>query len=52
MEKIKIFDLHSDILYDVYQASLKGDLERFENYHLPKLKNNTVAVFDFIRLLF
>src|SRR5690554_3776752 len=40
MEKIKIFDLHSDILYDVYQASLKGDLERFENYHLPKLKNN------------
>lgn len=40
MEKTKIFDLHSDILYDVYQASLKGDLERFENYHLPQLKNN------------
>lgn len=38
--EIKIFDTHTDILYDVYTKSLEGDLNRFNNYHLPQLKNN------------
>lgn len=40
MMKFKIFDAHSDILYDVYQSSLKGDFNRFKDYHVPQLKNN------------
>ena len=27
--KIKVFDTHTDILFDVYTSSLKGDLNRF-----------------------
>lgn len=38
--KVKIFDAHTDILYDVYQSSLKGDLSRFKDYHYPQLKGN------------
>lgn len=38
--KIKVFDTHTDILFDVYTSSLKGDLNRFNNYHLPQLKGN------------
>lgn len=38
--KIKVFDTHTDILFDVYTKSLEGDLNRFNNYHLPQLKNN------------
>lgn len=38
--KIKIFDAHTDILYDCYKKSLKGDLRRFYDYHLPQLKDN------------
>ena len=41
--KIKVFDAHSDILYDVYQSSLKGDLNRFVNYHEPQLKGNVTG---------
>ncbi len=39
MMKFKIFDAHSDILYDVYQSSLKGDFNRFNEYHVPQLKD-------------
>lgn len=38
--KAKIFDAHTDILYDVYQSSLNGDLKRFKDYHYPQLKDN------------
>ncbi len=38
--KIKVFDAHTDILFDVYKASLKGDLTRFKDYHEPQLKGN------------
>lgn len=37
--KFKVFDAHSDILYDVYQSSLKGDFKRFDEYHLKQLEN-------------
>lgn len=40
---IKIFDNHTDLLYDVYQSSLRGDLTRFKEYHYPQLKNNLVG---------
>jgi len=40
MKNIKIFDCHTDILYDVYQSSLKGDLNRFNTYHKKQLENN------------
>ena len=36
---IIIFDAHADILFDVYQAKLRGDNKRFNDYHLPQLKN-------------
>lgn len=38
--KTKIFDAHTDILYDVYYANKKGDKNRFKDYHYPQLKNN------------
>lgn len=38
--KTKVFDAHTDILYDVYQSYLKDDLTRFKDYHYPQLKNN------------
>ena len=41
--KIKVFDAHSDILYDVYQSRLKGDLNRFVNYHEPQLKGHVTG---------
>ena len=38
--KIKVFDAHTDILFDVYEKSLASDLNRFNDYHLPQLKDN------------
>lgn len=38
--KIKVFDAHTDILFDVYEKSLTSDLNRFNDYHLPQLKDN------------
>ena len=43
--KIKVFDTHTDILFDVYTSSLKGDLNRFNNYHLPQLKAILTAAY-------
>lgn len=40
---MKVFDLHTDILYDVYTYALAGDLERFTDYHLPQLKESIVT---------
>lgn len=39
----KIFDVHTDILYDVYTSLKKGDLNRFENYHLAQLKESVIG---------
>lgn len=37
---IKIFDAHTDILFDCYNAYLNNDSNRFKNYHDKQLKNN------------
>lgn len=39
---MKIFDTHSDMLYDLYKRSLKGDNTRFTDFHVPQLKNSLV----------
>ena len=41
-ENMKIFDTHSDMLYDLYKRSLKGDNTRFTDFHVPQLKNSLV----------
>ncbi len=40
MKKIKVFDAHTDILYDCYQSSLKGDISRFNDYHYNQLNHH------------
>ncbi|HEY8395530.1 MAG TPA: membrane dipeptidase [Bacilli bacterium] len=40
--EVRIFDLHSDILYDLYRSKAEGINNRFENYHVPRLKNSFV----------
>lgn len=40
---MKIFDIHTDILYDVYTASKKEDMNRFKDYHLPQLQNSSIV---------
>lgn len=39
---MKIFDLHSDILYDLYAHCIKGNNNRFNDYHLPQLSDSIV----------
>lgn len=39
---MKLFDLHADIGYDLLEHSLKGDIHRFEEHHLPKLEQGGV----------
>ncbi len=41
--KFKIFDAHTDILFDVYEKSLEGNSNRFNEYHQPQLKNNVTG---------
>lgn len=38
MKYLKYFDIHTDILYDVYVHAKKGNPNRFVEYHLPQLK--------------
>lgn len=38
----KIFDIHTDILYDVYTAYLKNDKNRFKDYHVKQLSNSVI----------
>lgn len=38
----KVFDTHSDMLYDLYMNDLKGVKNRFENFHVPQLLNSNV----------
>lgn len=40
---LKIFDAHTDILYDVYQSYLNNDKNRFLNYHKKQLKNRVTG---------
>jgi len=40
---MKIFDLHTDILYDLYTSWQKGESNRFTKYHLPQLNNSLVV---------
>lgn len=41
--KSKIFDIHSDMLYDLWQSKCKGINNRFNQYHLPQLKNSVIG---------
>lgn len=41
-EKMKIFDTHSDMLYDLYKRTLNGEENRFTDFHVPQLKNSLV----------
>ncbi len=38
----KIFDIHSDMLYDLWQAKLKGIENRFEEKHIKQLKESVI----------
>lgn len=39
---MKIFDTHSDVLYDLYTKKTKGIENRFVDYHVPQLKNSAI----------
>lgn len=39
----KVFDIHSDMLYDLWQAKLKGIENRFESFHVPQLSNSVIS---------
>lgn len=41
-ENMKIFDTHSDMLYDLYKRTLNGEATRFTDFHVPQLKNSLV----------
>lgn len=39
---MQYFDLHTDILYDVYVHAKRGNPNRFMEYHYPQLQNSPV----------
>ena len=39
---MKIFDIHSDMLYDLNKQSLLGNHTRFKDYHVPQLQNSCI----------
>lgn len=39
---MKIFDIHSDMLYDLWQSKLKGIENRFEEFHVKQLENSVI----------
>lgn len=41
-KKMKIFDTHSDMLYDLYTQDLLGNKDRFTNFHVKELNNSVV----------
>lgn len=44
MEKdIKIFDTHSDMLYDLDRKQKRGIEHQFENFHVKQLKNSVIT---------
>lgn len=42
MTSQKIFDTHSDMLYDLYMNKKKGVKNRFNDFHVPQLLNSNV----------
>lgn len=40
---IKIFDTHSDMLYDLDRKKQRGIENQFENYHVRQLKNSVIG---------
>lgn len=40
---MKIFDLHTDILYDLYEQKSKGVSNRFVSYHLKQLQSSPIT---------
>lgn len=38
----KIFDIHSDMLYDLYTSKCKGIENRFNDYHVYQLNNSVI----------
>lgn len=40
---IKIFDCHSDMLYDLDRRSKAGIKDRFSSYHVPQLKDSCIG---------
>lgn len=43
MEKIKIFDTHSDMLFDLARRKMAGIDNRFNDYHVKQLKNSAIG---------
>ncbi len=43
IDDIKIFDTHSDMLYDLDRKKQRGVENQFENYHVPQLSNSLVS---------
>ena len=41
-ETQKVFDTHSDMLYDLYKRTLNGEVNRFKEFHVPQLRNSLV----------
>lgn len=41
-EKMKFFDTHSDMLFDLYNRYEQGEKNRFTSFHVPQLKNSLV----------
>lgn len=39
----KIFDIHTDILYDVYMAFKRENNNRFKEFHLPQLSKSNIG---------
>ena len=39
----KIFDIHSDILYDLWKNKIKGVENRFEEMHVKQLKDSSIS---------
>ncbi|HHX00285.1 MAG TPA: hypothetical protein GX740_03160, partial [Acholeplasmataceae bacterium] len=39
---MKIFDVHTDVLYDLYISKKKGIENRFSDVHVKQLKNNVI----------
>lgn len=37
------FDIHTDILYDLYTRKEKGEADRFQTFHVPQLANSNIV---------
>ena len=46
---MKVFDVHSDILYDLYYQYKKGNLHRFKKTHLSQMNNSIIEGDDRVK---